>query len=277
MWYQNQKNIRIASSYDFDITPKEDILKNGLFHGTLESINGDLRGGGYDNVLWHANNPAVAQNYIPEAGSRSYVSRDWSNDNISPTDKLHQMIAKKIGHGYAYDITYDDFNRPKSWRIMGEPIKKQDIWEYLESLGYKPNHHNTYEIKRFLNNDTDEFDIAPASHKEKGHLYIGLPKQPLNLKDLRQMPGDLMDPQYHRRDWFQDAQKNGYDGIIINDYLQSRNWGNVEHPSWGLFPNGIQKMNYKIIPATNFDWQDRLDISTTPEFEDWHNNFRNVI
>jgi len=276
MWYKSQKNLIIASNHDFSKMSKEDILKNGLFHGTVEPIKGDLRGGGYDKVLWYANNPAAAQSYIPESGSRISVSKNWPDDTIKPENDLHQMIAKKLGHGYAYDVEYDDFNRAKSWRIQGEPIKNKDILEYIESLGYKPNHNNNYEIKQILNPETDKFELAPASYKKQGHLYVGMPKQPLNFQDLRHRGGDLSEPQYHKLDWFQNAQEKGYDGVVINDYLQSRNWGNVEHPSWGLFPSGIQKMNYQVIPATNFDWQDRLDVYDTPEFNEWHNSLRQM-
>lgn len=107
MWYPIPKNLRQAS-HDFRSMSKEDILKNGLFHGTAEEIDGDLRGGGYDKVLWHANNPAAAQSYIPESGSRVVVPRHWGSDRISIDDDLAQLVAKKIGHGYAYDVERDN-------------------------------------------------------------------------------------------------------------------------------------------------------------------------
>ena len=35
-----------------------------LFHGTGEKINGELRPGGYDEVLWFSNNTTISQSYI---------------------------------------------------------------------------------------------------------------------------------------------------------------------------------------------------------------------
>jgi hypothetical protein len=84
----------------------------------------------------------------------------------------------------------------------------------------------------------------------------------------------LTNPDYHKRELFNRVKEAGYDGIIINDWAQSKNFGNVGHISIGLFPSGIKKVEKVSIPASNYDWNnyDEMLSATTDEFKAWHKN-----
>ncbi len=43
-----------------------------------------------------------------------------------------------------------------------------------------------------------------------------------------------MDLDYHKLDVFDAARENGYDGIIINDFVKSTVQGSVGHVSYGF-------------------------------------------
>lgn len=86
---------------DYDLVlPKGTIL----FHGTGETINGDLRPGGYDNLLWTTSSSAIAQTYISVASIRNVSSKTLS----SPP-----MHGKKDGVftnflGVSYDVKFEN-------------------------------------------------------------------------------------------------------------------------------------------------------------------------
>ena len=65
-----------------------------LFHGTLVNFGGSIRPGGYDDVAWFADNPAIAQLYIPRSG----VSVNMSSFFLTKPrkDREGQAVQKAI-------------------------------------------------------------------------------------------------------------------------------------------------------------------------------------
>jgi len=251
--------------------PIEDIMKDTYFHGTMEPFDPPLKGGGYDGLIWTADNPAIAQTYIPAAGTEQSWHNPYYNDEeiinqfISPDKQYLIDLLKQMGYGYPTDIEYDQHHRMQSYRPPEKSATYGELRNYLRSLGYDP------EKSKWLKRKNDL--IVPADYKEPGRLFIGTPKTPLNILDARRgNEGDLLNVEYHNHPLFQDALKKGYDGIRINDFAQSKNWGNVGHQSVGLYPHAVEKLDWNIIPASNFDFGDHIwKVFSTPEFEEWKN------
>lgn len=110
--------------------------------------------------------------------------------------------------------------------------------------------------------------ILPSNYSMPGNLYIFNGASKLNLYDMSTGEGDLMNVQYHEIDTFKKIDDAGFDGVIIDDFAQSKTYGNVGHESVGLFERGIKKLSSLSIPAKNYDWpEEGISKNETPEFE----------
>lgn len=255
-------------------TPEE-AVKSGrfLFHGTIDEFNGPLKPGGYDGVIWTADTPSVAQTYIPENGVETllYYQDFYADDYIRPAlqDPWWKVVARMMGADIeACDATYDHMGIATSWKRVGGHPTYREARSFVESMGYQFNCDNNNVWIKTTYEDDQEI-LLPADFKRQGRLFILLKDSGLNFLDLRDSSeGDLLSPDYHRIPEFRKAEADGYDGVIINDFAQSRRFGNVGHVSWGLFRKVVEKLPYLEIPAVAYDWQDSLneDGGVTPDF-----------
>lgn len=246
-----------------DIDRIKQIESRLLFHGTGEDLEGALRGGGYDDILWTAETSVISQNYIPESGSSvhfSLPSDTWRVEEVMKPSKetIWEQFFEEMGCQFE-DVVWRG-RELESWRCVGDPPTIQDAHNWLAAMGYegeKGYGSTRYAVKQAIIDG--KFRIMPADYKLVGELCILRGKE--NLKIYDHPHGDLLEPAYHHHGVFRQARDVGYDGVKINDYLQSRHWGNFGHQSIGLFPSGIAKLQYECIPATNFD---------SPQIEDWN-------
>lgn len=260
MWLKRAQSNNI---YELDLSQ---LLNDGLFHGTSEPIEGALRPGGYDNILWHAENPAIAQSYIsPPRKIRYNPQNSYAID-----DPIYKALADILGYGHYQNIERDKQGRPTSWTVNKKRIPEEEIHRILQNeFKYSPiMPSEDYHLLMHKN------QIMPSDYRTLGTLHIGLPRKPLNLADWTDVEGDLTDPQYHKLSKFHKLQDLGYDGVIINDFLQSPEWGDTGHKSWGLFDRGIDKMQYHSIPAKHYDAKEFRDWQRgiTPDFLEWDKN-----
>ena len=87
-----------------------------------------------------------------------------------------------------------------------------------------------------------------------GRLLVTL-REGLNLHDhAAGGDGDLMDPEYHDLELFRRLESEGFDGVVINDFLQDDAHGNVGHRSYGLFAATAARIPWIEIPAVNRPW-----------------------
>lgn len=232
-----------------------------LYHATGEDIVGELRGGGYDGVLWTAYTPDVAQTYIPDAGSSTRYRKpsDYEmNDGIriSYINDFPINVARQMG--YVFDIELDQYNRVSSYGCKkdGEYSKAptySELWGYLtESLGYVPDDDGMIDVKgRFVGG---EYEYISADYKMPGKLYVISGVSQLKLMDISKGESDLTNLQYHKLDLFKQFESDGYDGVIIDDFCQTKKYGNLGHQSVGIFPSGISKLECRSIFATHHEW-----------------------
>lgn len=242
------------------------IIKKGteLFHSSGEPFDEkDLRGGGYDGIVWTTTDSAISQTYIPVSGAKIYTQTSsflTPSKNPAVTD-----IQKKIGLEYG-DITWGRGDRAESYRILKNPfanIEKNDDYTYnatplkakvindylMNVLGYKPTsegYDNNFQWT--IKMEGDKF--VPADYKMKGKLFILIPNQDLTIYDMTyggSIEGDLTDLDYHKTDFFDKLKEKGYDGVKINDFAQSSDQGNFGHTSIGLFNQALPKVNREVV------------------------------
>lgn len=298
-----------------------------LYHGTGEEISGELRPGGYDNVLWFSRNSKISQSYIPKCGLYMNVS---TRSAIKPSKRL-ENIQKQLG--IVFDVEYNSRGEATSWSIISpeifntadtihrkkfeeiyplnkraeeltkiinnnvllvgdlsnisdeeystlekkfekltnelsdiedklkilnkqyketEPdvIKMEYVDEQLSKLGYEPDeyssgfHGNNYKV--MIGHDDK---ILNANYVNMGKLYIAKPKRDLKFLDISTGESDLTELQYHYVKIFRQAEKDGYDGIIIDDFAQHDTMGNVGHTSYGIFKKSIKDLEFEVIDA----------------------------
>lgn len=232
-------------------------IKKGteLFHATGEPFEEkDLRGGGYDSIVWTTRDSAISQTYIPVAGAEIYTQ---SSTFLSPSqDPTITNLQKDMGLDFD-DITWGRGGRAESYRILKNPFgdmddssRKQFINNYLQgTLGYKPtsqDYDNNYSWRLKINGNK----IVSADYKMTGRLFILVPNQDLKIYDMTyggSIEGDLTDLDYHKTDIFEKLNEKGYDGVKINDFAQSNDQGNFGHTSIGLFKRALSKVDKEII------------------------------
>lgn len=242
-----------------------------LFHGTIESIEGILKPGAYDAVLWTADTPAIAQAYIPCAGMTTWIPVDMLR--LPSKDPQVQHVQHAIGIFYDLDeVRWDRRGRPQSWsmpRGAGRIPSAEELNTRLQRIGFEPQQgHGQWALYEF------EFmrdQLLRPGRCATGTLYIGTVQSPLRIFDMTlrgEVEHDLMNPQYHALPEFRALEERGYDGIRIRDFLQSKIWGNVGHDSIGLFRSSIDKLAWEMIPAKNFDPEEH-DWGNTSEYQAW--------
>lgn len=239
-----------------------------LFHGTAETFELPPRPGGYDNVLWTAESPAIAQTYIPRAGITTYGNAEASwimADRVRPLENsFWYLVVRNMGFE-ATEVHKSPSGELLSWRLPEGYPSYAEAREWLEGLGYRRSTAGIYEVSIELTTGVDK--IRPAAWRKQGRLLFA--ENPgLRLLDLVQgRESDLQDLDYHKIEAFREAEAAGYDGVVITDFLQDKEHGNVGHRSIGLFAAAAAQLNWEDIPAVNHAWLPGVD--TTPEYDAW--------
>jgi len=259
-----------------------------LFHGSLEPFKEkQLKIGGYDKILWLAETPAIAQAYIPRAGSHTVISPgDLAKPlyNAYPSKKNYDDSLRKLQRdlGIIYDYTKVEWQpngRAQSWPLPKKKdgsswdhiIEPEEVAELLEKAGFVPLNPNSaprWRQYEFLMHGMK--DYFPPGETATGRLFIVTVKHPLKIFDMTfsgEVEGDLMNPQYHKIGTFRKLEEKNFDGVKIADFAQIHNWGNTGHDSIGIFANSINKLSWKTISAKHVDWEHaRKNKGMTPEY-----------
>jgi hypothetical protein len=250
-------------------TPADALASGLLFHGTCEAFDLPPRGGGYDGLVWTATAPTVAQTYIPVAGSQSMLSapdRFRLGERVRPDpNSTWTTVARQMGFA-PNDVEMDDVGRLLSWSVPNGWPTYGEAAAFVAGLGYDLVDSPWVSIDR---RDGVEC-VLRADWRLPGRLLVTV-ADGLDLADLRRgSEGDLGDLEYHDHGLFAAARRAGKDGVTINDFAQTRRWGNVGHVSHGIFPEVAARLPWIEVPASRFEWTDSLAVTTTPEFEAFH-------
>jgi hypothetical protein len=254
-------------------TSFEDVKDLGiLFHGTCENIKGDLRGGGYDDVLWAARKPTIAQAYIPKAGIKTWIhepGEDERDDHLKPSkndDFIMRWALEKSGATREdLEITWDGM-RPWSFTIVKDWPTEGDFDDWIKSLGYEADDRGVYNVSlRYIDNVET---LLPSDWSMPGHLLIALPGEDFKEVEPDWSEDALGYASHNRVVDFADFSDQGIDAFHMEDYLQSDHLGNVGHESVGILAAGKDKLSWMAIPVTRYDGDshDVFYLSETPEF-----------
>lgn len=212
-----------------------------------------------------AENPAVAQAYIPASGATMTISMPVSLHDRPRPDPLSGWYTVVRNMGYeATDVMFDDRGELKSWRRCEDYPTYGEALDWLrDTLGYEAR-NGSLELK--LRRVGNRSVITPAEWKMPGRLYF-TSSSGLRIFDYAgAREGDLQDLDYHKLDLFRRIEAEGYDGIRINDFVKTKIWGSVHHQSVGLFGRALASREFEYIEATNFDWDDDLSVTETREW-----------
>jgi hypothetical protein len=244
-----------------------------LFHGTVEAIEGQLRGGGYDGVFWAAHTPSIAQAYIPRSGIKTWAHKSYDDERDYRLTPCHHdspsmlwALEKAGATREDMDITWNGL-RPASWTIPKGWPTDGDWDDHLESLGYEADDRGVYDLSIRYNADGKE-EIMPADWKKPGQLIIALPDSAFSITDP-EWSEDAMGYEPHNRVVdFADFAEAGLKSFRMTDQLQSDFHGNVYHEAVGILPAAIPGLKWMAIPCTRHDGEalDFFAASETPEF-----------
>lgn len=161
--------------------------------------------------------------------------------------ELIQLLKQKVKEEQELeDLYFDKHNVEKN--------KLRYVNEQLRKMGYTPQHEDSG-LRHSWKIKLDSNNILRADENVKGRLIILEVVEDLKIYDYtlgESIEGDLTDLDYHKIDLFRIVEKKGYDGIKINDFLQSDIEGNVNHISIGIFNSSISKVRVKdVIEATH--------------------------
>lgn len=231
-----------------------------LFHGTGDAFDGHLAPGG-DGLVWFADDPRIAQLYIPRAGTTVHFSPyrlTW------PTRDPHLVaVQRAIGVGFDLDdVTWDELGKPTSWpkpRGWSRPVTEEWVESQLVRMGFD---RSGFSFSAGFSGG----ELIRPGGSIQGRLYVVSVLEPLEVWRKAKGESDLTDLQYNDLVGFRAARRGGLDGALIDDFAQAAGHGNVGHLSVGLFERAARKLEATWVPATNRGWGERA--RGTPEWPD---------
>ena len=253
---------------------------------TPESV---LRLNSCEKILWTVQDSETAQTYIPDWGLSAYFHIGWrAEDTPRPVDGLVDAIMEACGSKIEItgrewkvkdhhpiepprDVVNGTFGRPTSWINRGKRCTWGDIVSYLQGLGYEPEYDRGLKIKIQMHRGRAD-EVVHASSRFQGSLAILRVKETLVGGVPAKGGGDLLDPDYHHAaGWVAESPENDF--LLIGDYCQTENYGNVGHTSVAVSEAGLAKLEVvDIIPALHHEWAEStggITLRPSPEFAAW--------
>jgi hypothetical protein len=258
-------SLRANPAGDTAILPKG----SRLFHGSLEPFDSSLRPGG-DGVLWFSDSPAIAQLYIPCSGISMFASVSSLSRPADSGHRSTQALQKFIGIDYDYDsMEFDSIGRPRSWSMpagFARSPTKEEVMEMLRAAGFELK-GGTWDPQVEVNMTLSggEYRVIPPGECREGRLFVARPRRDMRIYVMSRGEGDLTDVQYNEFDFFEELERRGFDGLLIDDFAQSEEWGNFGHLSVGLFASAARDLDVNERPAQYREWERERE-NSTPEY-----------
>jgi len=260
----------------YKISQSELILPAGsvLYHGTVEEFDySNPRGGGYDSVFWTTDDPKIAQTYIPVSGllmtSVNHIYKPSTNPTIISIQKAigidYNQSTFKFDHSYNPDSPSSYkmapiFEDKKYWhgtRVLDEKPRCQYVIDKLrEVFGYEKVNRDNSPCYAQFRIKTHGYEPQHADYRTQGILLTVTTQRNFKIFDMTyggQNDGSLIEPDYNKIQSFRQTESSGYDGVKINDFAQSNNYGNYGHTSIGLFPIALKDISIQTNVAHHED------------------------
>ena len=174
------------------------ILKKGhiLFHSSGEEFEGDLKVGGYDKVLWTAEDSAISQSYIPISSLIQTTTRSLSYPSKSLND-----ITQQIGLKYDLDsLVYEDDELvsykalPEINKIYEKQRELSKKWDSLEKELKSLNKKHLDITNKFISTDDDSDAHFDKYEKETGIIQNRITDIQKEITEVKRLY-NLTDPQ----------------------------------------------------------------------------------
>lgn len=232
----------------------------------------------FDGCFWLTDSKTMARTYIPVAGMRMLAGLDTFlrppdlRSDIGDfqrqlgfefTDVAHDDYGR--ARSYRFPTLYEQLLSDMPWPKKEDFPNMSDyhdasnrrqrtgherfaswVVDRLREYGYEPEKNGSipdywrYDLK--VTRQEGRSVLLEKNYRLKGTLLTFTATKPLSLFDLTdggRMDGDLLDPDYRKCDLFASLERQGFDGVQINDFAQVENHGNVGHTSIGLFSAAI--------------------------------------
>lgn len=267
------------------LTPLQ-FAETALFHGSCEPWQNPVpRPGGYDKVFWTAEQPLIAQIYIPNWYSTiSFTISSHQLDSPVPPDE--QSFAWDVAQQLGATATVhkkDHIGRAQSWS-SGKKVTFQEVRSYLEGLGYIGDGYGNenFRVKTSFEQMPDgnrRYVAVPAAATPYGRLVmIPRPEEAAAHDFSTGEDPDLTNPQYHLVDAFREAFQADKEAVRIHDFCQSPIMGNVGHASIGFSASTMKALHeagaVRVIPARHRDfsstWPRTAEQYLTEDLLQWH-------
>lgn len=267
------------------LTPLQ-FAETALFHGSCEPWQSPVpRPGGYDKVFWTAEQPLIAQIYIPSWYSSIGFSIS-SHQLDSPVPPDEQSFAWDVAQQLGATATVhkkDHIGRAQSWS-SGKKVTFQEVRSYLEGLGYVGDGYanENFRVKTSFAQMPDgsrRYVAVPAAATPYGRLVmIPRPEEAAAHDFSTGEDPDLTNPQYHLVDAFKEAFQADKEAVRIHDFCQSPIMGNVGHTSIGFSASTMKALHeagaVRVIPARHRDfsstWPRTAEQYLTEDLLQWH-------
>lgn len=253
-----------------EVTIKKD---SALFHATGEEFEPTTLGTGMDGLCWTCQQAGIAQTYIPEAGSTLLTSLE--HIALPSKDPTLQNLQRKIGIEYDYSQVKWQADQRHTQSYRQAPVfdyieneEKTSYYDKVEKMcqyvgnklksiyGYEPYKENgQWFQEHWYKLKCERNQVMPADYKMKGRLFVIKPKEDLVIYDMTEggkKDPDLGDLDYNKLDLFEKIEKEGYDGVKITDFAQTKEYGNLGHLSVGLFNRGLKKCEWEVVPDATY-------------------------
>lgn len=127
---------------------------------------------------------------------------------------------------------------------------EKEVERRLDELGYETyGSYNPPGGKSYRFHSSGDVLLPPGGAAE-GRLFACETTKPLTLWGKAVGESDLTNTQYTDYAGFAEAEEAGFDGVLIDDFAQSEEWGNLQHLSVGLFQHAIQHVKCIQVLAT---------------------------
>ena len=131
----------------------------------------------------------------------------------------------------------------KKRAFSADEQKRKVINDKLLRFGYQPTNKPSDGNWEWKIKTDSKSPILPGDHRVSGRLLIVKPKRDMKIFDhSKDGEGDLTDLDYNKFDLFEKVHSLGYDGIKINDFAQTEQYGNYGHTSIGFFKEAVSDL-----------------------------------
>lgn len=271
-------SLKIQTPWNFTY---DEFVDGLLFHASSAVWDTNFIEQGGDGVFWTTDSPLIASTYLSKWVGETMTLVELPT---SPSPNTSYRSTDTYGLGKVIPLLNPD----------AHVMKETEIMQGLADLGYQADWQNRLTLQ-LRQDSAGGKRLVHADDRPLGRMVIidnsNHPAE--KVVDLRvQGEGDLQDSEHLHLDAFKQAFQDGAMAIKINDFCQSKTFGNFGHESIGFSSQAISHLQaihssrdrVLMIPATYQDLPEKLPLdseerkalfNTCDSLANWH--FEQVV